>query len=36
MVRGSGYWTGVPAEGENGEEQLTAEVEEPAAWTLGM
>jgi acetolactate synthase-1/3 small subunit len=36
MVRGSGYWTGVPDEGENGNGEQEEEVAEPAAWTLGM
>ena len=36
MVRGSGYWTGVPATDENGTDEQEEEVAEPAAWTLGM
>ena len=36
MVRGSGYWTGVPETDENGTDEQEEEVAEPAAWTLGM
>jgi acetolactate synthase I/III small subunit len=36
MVRGSGYWSGVPEAGENGEGEPAEEVEEPAAWRMGM
>jgi acetolactate synthase-1/3 small subunit len=35
MVRGSGYWTGLPDE-TNGNGEPEEEVAEPAAWTLGM
>ena len=35
MVRGSGYWTGLPEQG-NGNDEPEEEVAEPAAWTLGM
>jgi acetolactate synthase I/III small subunit len=36
MVRGSGYWTGVPAAGENGEEEPAQEAELPPSWRMGM
>ena len=36
MVRGSGYWTGVPETDENGNGEQEEELAEPAAWTLGM
>jgi acetolactate synthase-1/3 small subunit len=36
MVRGSGYWTGVPESEENGEDQLAEEVEAPTSWRMGM
>jgi acetolactate synthase-1/3 small subunit len=36
MVRGSGYWTGVPETDENGEEEPAEEVEAPALWRMGM
>jgi acetolactate synthase-1/3 small subunit len=36
MVRGSGYWSGVPETGENGEEEQAEEVEAPASWRMGM
>jgi acetolactate synthase-1/3 small subunit len=36
MVRGSGYWSGMPETGENGNGEVQEEVAEPAAWTLGM
>jgi acetolactate synthase-1/3 small subunit len=36
MVRGSGYWTGLPETDESGNGESKEEVETPAAWTLGM
>ena len=36
MVRGSGYWTGVPETGENGDGEHEEEVDEPASWRMGM
>jgi len=36
MVRGSGYWSGVPESDENGAGEQTEDAAEPTAWTLGM
>jgi acetolactate synthase-1/3 small subunit len=36
MVRGSGYWSGVPEAGENGEGEPAEEVELPASRRMGM
>jgi acetolactate synthase-1/3 small subunit len=36
MVRGSGYWTGVPETDENGNGKQEEDLAAPAAWTLGM
>jgi acetolactate synthase-1/3 small subunit len=36
MVRGSGYWTGVPNEGGNGEDEPAQETELPPSWRMGL
>jgi acetolactate synthase I/III small subunit len=36
MVRGSGYWSGVPESDENGMGEQAEDAAEPSAWTLGM
>jgi hypothetical protein len=36
MVRGSGYWSGMPSDDENGNGVSEEEVEEPASWRMGM
>jgi len=36
MIRGSGYWSGVPESDENGTGEQEEGAAEPTAWTLGM
>jgi acetolactate synthase I/III small subunit len=36
MVRGSGYWSGVPEADENGAGEPEEDTVEPATWRMGM